>query len=168
VLSRRIDVRCDANNLFVAVLPHEVTHAVLAGRFGEQQVPIWAGEAMAVLSESREVIDRHLRNLPLCRDEEQLFLIAQLVELKDYPHPRYLRPYYAQSVSLVELLISEKGPPTFTRFLRDGLRHGYETALQRHYGWNFDQLERRWRLYAFGDDTSLSLSGEKARGERRR
>ena len=46
------------------MLPHEATHVVLAGQFGDQPVPRWADEGMAVLTEPRDKIDRHLRNLP--------------------------------------------------------------------------------------------------------
>jgi hypothetical protein len=58
-------------------------------------------------------------------------------------------PFYAQSVSLVDFLTHEKDPQTTMRFLHDGLRDGYESALQRHYGWDFKELDSRWRRYAF-------------------
>ena len=37
VVGRRIDLHCDDINLLVAVLPHETTHTVLAGNFGNSQ-----------------------------------------------------------------------------------------------------------------------------------
>jgi hypothetical protein len=40
----------------------------------------------------------------------------------------------------------------FTQFVRDGLHGGYDAALQKHYSYrSFDELEQRWRAYAFGD-----------------
>jgi hypothetical protein len=108
---------------------------------------------MAILSEPREVIDEHLRKLPEYRHEEELFPLAQLVQIKGYPDRRFLRPFLAESVSLVDFLVQERGAQTFTHFLRDGARDGYETALQRTYGWNFRQLEQQWQRHAFRERT---------------
>jgi hypothetical protein len=152
VTGRRIDLHCDEPAMLDAVLPHEATHVVLAGNFGDQPVPRWADEGIAVLTEPREKIDRHLRNLPKHRQDHQLFSLRQLVQMNDYPDPRYIGSFYAQSVSLVEFLSKEKGPEVFTQFVRDGLRSGYDAALQKHYGYrSFDELEQHWRTYAFGD-----------------
>jgi hypothetical protein len=152
VLGRRIDLRCDDPNMLVAVLPHETTHTVLAGNFGEQQVPRWADEGMAVLTEPGEKINLHLRNLPRHRQDRQLFSVRQLMQMNEYPEPRYIGSFYAQSVSLVQFLTNEKGPQVFTQFVRDGLRTGYEPALQRYYGYqSFADLEQRWFRHAFGE-----------------
>lgn len=152
VLNRRIDLHCDVLDLLTAVLPHEATHVVLAGNFGEQPVPRWADEGIAVLTEPRDKIDRHLRNLPRHLQDRQLFSLRQLVNMNDYPPPGQIGPFYAQSVSLVEFLTKEKGPQVFTQFVRDGLRGGYDTALQRHYGYRtFEELERNWKAFAFKD-----------------
>jgi hypothetical protein len=152
VISRRIDLHCDDPNMTVGVLPHETTHVVLAGRFGPHDVPRWADEGMAVLSEPRERIELHLRNLPRHAQERQLFPVGQLVRLNDYPDPRYVGSFYAQSVSLVEYLSAERGPRVFAQFLRDGLNgQGHEAALRQHYGINsFAELETRWRGHALG------------------
>lgn len=158
VLSRRIDLSCEAANLLEAVLPHEVTHVVLPGQFGERQVPRWADEGVAILSEPREQIERHLRTLARQNQEQQLFTVRHLLQLPDYPDVRSLRTFYAQSVSLVGFLADAQGPQTFTRFMRDGMRIGYETACKRHYGWDFDELNEHWRRHAFGKEASSGLA----------
>jgi tetratricopeptide (TPR) repeat protein len=151
VVERRIDVRCDEPNMLSAVLPHETTHVVFAGRFGRHHVPRWADEGAAVLSEPRERINLHLDNLPKHRREGTLLGIGQLLRMEQYPEARLVGPFYAQSVSLVEFLCKKKGASTFTRFLRTGLDGGYEEALRRHYGYHsVDELEREWQQYAFG------------------
>ncbi len=151
VVGRRIDLHCDdAKGMVAAVLPHEATHVVLAGQFGEKQIPRWADEGMAVLTEPRDRIDRHLRNLARCRQDKQLFAVKQLMQLADYPDPRYITAFYAQSVSLVEYLTNEKGPEVFTRFLREAMKDGYEASLKKHYGYsNFDDLQQKWTQKAF-------------------
>src|SRR5262249_53738364 len=64
VQHRRIDLRTDHAYMLVAVLPHEVTHTVLAGQCGHRPIPRWADEGLAVLSETYERIGRHLSPLP--------------------------------------------------------------------------------------------------------
>lgn len=151
VLCRQIHVHADDPGMIAAVLPHEVTHTVLAGHFGGGAVPKWADEGMAVLGEPRERIERHLRNLPGHLHDGELQSARQLVEQRDYPEPRHVGAFYAQSVSLVDFLARAKGPRTFARFLRAGIRSGYAGALREHYGWDFDELERRWRQEALGE-----------------
>src|SRR6202011_5991684 len=137
-------LHCDEpKNMLGAVLPHEATHVVLAGQFGEQPIPRWADEGIAVLTEPREKIDRHLRNLARCRQETGLFSARQLMQMADYPEPRYITVFYAQSVSLVEFLATrQQGPETLTKFLRAAQKDGYEAALKQHYGYkSFDDLQ---------------------------
>jgi tetratricopeptide (TPR) repeat protein len=155
----RIDVRCDDEHMLTARLPHETTHVALAGHFGKHHVPRWADEGMAVLSEPRQRIDLYLQTLPQLRREGTLFSVGQLMRMSDYPEARLIGAFYAQSVSLVEFLSSKKGPPTFTRFLRQSLEGDWEEALQRHYGYrSFAELERDWWAYAFGKSSVASVA----------
>jgi tetratricopeptide (TPR) repeat protein len=156
---RRIDLHCDDANMLPAVLPHETTHVVLAGQFGQQLLPRWADEGMAVLTEPPEKVERHLANLNKCRkDGQALFPLQELMQLDDYPRdPRSIGAFYAQSVSLVEYLTNLRGPQTFTLFMLDGMRYGYEKSLQRHYNiQNFADLERGWSEQASRERANLS------------
>jgi hypothetical protein len=153
IVVRRVHLHADVTGMVSAVLPHEVTHTVLAGQFGNKQVPRWADEGMAVLNEPRERIDRHLHALESIRDAGELFTMRQLVGMKDYPEPRRLRAFYAQSVSLTQFLAKAKTPRDFVRFVRTGEADGYETALKRTYGWDFEELEQRWRKHAFSKES---------------
>jgi tetratricopeptide (TPR) repeat protein len=149
---RRIDLRCDDPHWLDALLPHETTHVVLFGRFGRHVVPRWADEGIAVLAEPRERIELHLRNLPLHQREHTLFPVAQLLQKADWPDARSVGPFYAGSVSMVEYLSEQgAGPKGFTEFVRDGIEHGFEPALRRHYGIEgFTDLQRRWEQHALG------------------
>jgi hypothetical protein len=161
VISRWVHLHGSQDILLPGVLPHEVTHAVLAGRFGGQRVPRWADEGMAILAETRPRVELHLRQLPRCRAEELLYPMRKLVQMREYPEPRGMCPFYAQSVSLVEFLSREKGTKKFADFVRDGERDGYEDSLRRHYGWDFAELDRRWQRYAFPTEKpSDTASGE--------
>jgi hypothetical protein len=149
VVRRRIDLRCDRPAMLTAVLPHEITHVVVAGQLGGRRVPRWADEGMAVLAEPTEQINGYLRHLPDCRRNGQLFRVDELLGLQDYPGRRLTLAFYAQSVSLVQLLAQQKGPRTFTRFLREGMEDGYEPALKKYFGWDYASLERRWQQLTF-------------------
>jgi hypothetical protein len=148
VVNRRMELRCDVVGFLEAVLPHETTHVVLAGNFGNHLVPRWADEGMAVLSEPTDKIDQHRRNL--IQAKNQLFRVKELMELNDYPNSKRISAFYAQSVVLVDFLAQQRGPTVFSQFLRDGLRGGYEAALRQHYGWTMEELETRWQRHIGG------------------
>lgn len=148
---RRIDLHCDDANLLSAVLPHETTHVVLAGEFGERLLPRWADEGMAVLTEPHDRIERHQNNLLKCRQAGQFIHLQELMQLEEYPKdPHFISAFYAESVALVAFLTNQRGAQAFTQFLHDGMRYGYEKALERNYGYrSFAELEQRWSQYAY-------------------
>jgi hypothetical protein len=151
VVSRRIDIHFDDPNMLIGVLPHETTHVVLADGYN-RPLPHWADEGMAVLSEPRERIEKHLHNLPQHRTNGELFAAAELIPMDQYPSDSHrIGAFYAESVSLVEFLSKEKGEPVFVQFMRDGMQSGYESALQKYYDIrSYDDLQQRWQRYAFG------------------
>jgi tetratricopeptide (TPR) repeat protein len=145
VVCRQIELRCDNPDLLVAVLPHETTHVVLAGQFGNHQVPRWVDEGVAVLTEPKNKINLHLKNLPQHHNNHELFSVKELVEMKDYPHPSRIGAFYAQSVSLVDYLANKNGPKVFSQFVYDGLTSSYEDALNKHYKLkSFQELQSLW------------------------
>ena len=75
--------------------------------------------------------------------------MRMLIEMRDYPEPHAIGPFYAQSVSLVDFLTKQKGAERFADFVRDGERDGYAASLRKHYGWSFAELDRHWTRYAF-------------------
>jgi tetratricopeptide (TPR) repeat protein len=158
LIERRIDLHCDEANMLAAVLPHETTHVVLAGQFGGRLVPRWADEGMAVLTEPRDKVEKHLSNLPRCKQQHKLYHLEDLMHLEAYPNDRGgVNAFYAQSVSLVSFLSAQRSEQEFTLFLRESLRYGYEKALERHYGLrSFADLERRWEDHAFKSRDSLT------------
>lgn len=160
VLGRCIHLHGGRAFLLKGLVPHEVTHAVLAGRLGRQRVPRWADEGMAILAEARPHIDMHFRYLPRWRDADALFSMKTLLQMRDYPRPHAIGVFYAQSVSLVDFLTRQKGAPRFAAFVRDGERDGYAASLRKHYGWSFAELDRQWQRDAFyGNKAAETTSG---------
>jgi hypothetical protein len=148
---RYVRVRAKDTGLLDSVLPHEITHAVLFGEFGEQDAPPWAHEGMAGLAQSRADQEQFTNTLLRARRKRELFSVAKLMELEEYPEDD-VALYYAQSVSLVEFLTADKGPREFIQFLRDAIRKGTEAALRQHYNFeNYADLERHWKASVFGE-----------------
>ncbi|MBI2805616.1 MAG: hypothetical protein HYX68_11615 [Planctomycetes bacterium] len=145
IIARRMDLRCDVPNMLQTVLPHEATHVVLAGMFGPFDLPRWADEGIAVLAEPDEKIEQHRRNLHKHHQDGLLFGLKELMKMENYPAPRRIGAFYAQSVVLVEFLTQQRGPRVFAEFVKDGLRQGYEKSLERHYKMSFAQLDQLWQ-----------------------
>ena len=77
--------------------------------------------------------------------------------MDDYPEPRLIGAFYAQSVSLVDFLCGQRGPQVFSAFLADGMQSGYEPALKKHYGFQgFAELDARWRTHAFREPAAMA------------
>ncbi len=84
--------------------------------------------------------------------------MRDLIRMRDYPEPRVIGAFYAQSVSLVEFLTRAKGAKRFAAFVRDGERDSYTASLRRHYGWSFEELDRRWQRYAFPGEKPAEIT----------
>lgn len=152
ITSRRLDVRADDPTMKVAVLPHEITHVVLAGRFGSSNVPRWADEGMAVLTEPDAQRQAHLANLLNSRNSGQFFRPSQIMTLADYPAGGQLREFYAHSVGICHFLVERGGPQRLVAFLRVALlRNDYEAALRQVYGFaDFVTLEDEFERHLAG------------------
>ena len=159
IVSRRMDLRCDQEDMLDTTLTRETTFVVLAGMFGPVLPPRWAEVGMAVLSESPARVGQHRRNLVKFYQDGTLPNVRNLMKLAgEPPSPtrKSMKTFYAQSVVLVEFLAMQRGPTAFTEFLRDALRDGYEPALRRHYGWTFADLETRWAQYVIGESNPVA------------
>ncbi len=153
-MARRIDLAGDNPNLLNAALPREVTHVVLADIFPNPLLPRWADEAMAILAEPRANVERYLQALPRCRREGGLVAVGQLLTATDFPDAAGITGFYVESISLVDMLVNERGAKAFAIFLQDARRYGYEKALERNYQIHgFAELQERWLRHAFATAT---------------
>ncbi|HXD87775.1 MAG TPA: hypothetical protein VN641_14875 [Urbifossiella sp.] len=130
---RQIDLCADDANVLENALPRELTHVVLAELFPYSPPPKWAEEGMAVLAESADEVDRYRRTCVKCGRAGQLFTVAALLEMKEFPAADKITGYYCGSISLVDYLVRLKGEKHFTTFLRDCHRYGSAAAVKRHY-----------------------------------
>jgi hypothetical protein len=148
ITARRVNLRADHPQLLNAILPHEVTHVVLADLFTDKQIPRWADEGMAVLAEPvTEQISRTSELTGPLKDG-RVFKLSELMAI-DYPSAEAWSLYYAQSVSLTQFLVEQGTHEQFVSFVRGAQREGIEGSLQSVYNIaGFAELENRWQTFA--------------------
>ena len=148
VVSRRINLRADHPLLLTAILPHEVTHVVLADLFTEQQIPRWADEGLAVLAEPHAEQATRAAELQEPLEAGRVFDLSKLMAM-DYPAAKDWSLYYAQSVSMTRFLVEQGSPEKFVQFVQNAQRDGTERALRGTYGiGGFAELQDKWTEYA--------------------
>jgi len=158
IVARKIHLRADHAQMRDAILPHEVTHVVVADLFIAQPLPRWADEGIAVLAEPRTEQQLKAAELREPLGSGRIFPLDKLMAM-DYPDAKDWGIYYAQSVSLTRFL-AEQGPPEwFVRFVRASQQKGVEAALRDVYRiGGLDVLQQRWLEYARGQVATLATS----------
>jgi hypothetical protein len=151
VTSIRMEIRGNAKQLLNSVLPHEVTHTVLAHHFG-RPVPRWADEGGSVLSENeQERFDHDVR----CREilnAGRGIRLRVLFRMTEYP--RDMIVLYAQGYSVSHYLVKKggdgkEGRGKLLQFLGAGMQgnsiESWNAAANKVYGFDsIDGLEEAW------------------------
>lgn len=145
------------NDFVVSVLPHEITHLIFADfTTVSLHVHAWLHEGVAMSSEEHQVpFLRYLAqkaftagtNIPL----------AELLAVKDlsaYSDETFIQLFYAESLVVVEYLLSQHFTDRFMKFcadIRDG--ESLERAIEKNYrtrGFStIAELEEKVREYVF-------------------
>ena len=144
VMTREMKIFGETAQLLNSVLPHEVTHTVLAHHFG-QPVPRWADEGGSVLSENdKERYEHDVR----CREvlnQGRGIPVRVLFTLKEYPKDMIV--VYAQGYSLCQYLIDKGGKKQFLEFVGQGMRNdnrNWEQAVHLYGYGSTDELQEAW------------------------
>ena len=145
-ISRHIDLMADPQSRKLSALAHELTHVVLADRFGTRQPPRWADEGIALLADDDEKKRLHLRDMRRALADECCPGVREALAMRRYPTGARLTAFYGQSLSLVSYLSELDEPARVVEMVSLAMDHGYDTALHEIYGIaNTAELERRWR-----------------------
>jgi hypothetical protein len=143
ILSMNMEIEGTLERLTYSVLPHEVTHTVFGYHF-RQPVPRWADEGGSVLSEDDQERARHdtlvrqILNTP-----GRMIPLRRLFSLTQYP--RDVMVLYAEGYSVTNFLVGQSSRQEFLNFVADGMRLGWDQALQAHYRYrSVDELEQAW------------------------
>ncbi len=126
-----------------SVLPHEITHTILATHFG-RPLPRWADEGICTTVEHISERSKHEAKLREFLSSRRGIAMNQLFLLTDYPSD--VLPMYAQGYSVCRFLIEQKGAPTFINFLHDYMDEGSWTAnVKKYYGYrSLRELQEYW------------------------
>ncbi len=132
------------------VLPHEISHLILRDFIGfDQKIPLWFDEGIAQFFENGRREEAYKVMKLLVKNDKALPIIDLFnkdihAEKEDWK----VLQFYAQSVSVVDFLISKYGSESFgelCRSLKDG--DEFEDALKKTYNPSLDSaqtLEQKW------------------------
>ena len=148
-----------------SVLPHEVTHTVLATHFG-RPLPRWADEGICTTVEHPSEKDKHETKLREFLASRRGIAMNQLFLMTEYPQD--VLPMYAQGYSVCRFLIEQQGPRTFINFLGDYMRRpSWTQNVRKHYGYeSLLELQNNWLAWVkSGSGDVTKFAKLKTRGE---
>ncbi len=124
-------VEGELDRLLADLVPHEVTHCLLAGAFGGP-VPRWADEGIALMSESTEELDRHAVSFRRSIETNTQMPIQTVLEAREYP--KDVAGFYQYSLALARFLVERKDRRTLIEFVAYGMdSKRWEEAAKKHY-----------------------------------
>ena len=159
VFGWKMNIQGSEERILDSVLPHEITHTILACRF-RRPLPRWADEGVCTLVEHESERRRQTLLLGDVMRSGRRIPLKSLFSMTEYPSDmREILKLYAQGYSLVDYLVQQGGRETFMRFLHDALRHGsWDQALGTHYGVNtIAKLEQKWGKWVLAGSPTLNL-----------
>ncbi|QDT57665.1 hypothetical protein SV7mr_01480 [Stieleria bergensis] len=126
-----------------SVLPHEVTHTVLATHFGKP-LPRWADEGICTTVEHSAERTKHDAKLLEFLSHRRGIPMNQMFLMKEYPSD--ILPLYAQGYSVCEFLIAQSGPREFIKFIEGYMQHeSWTSNVRQHYGYqSLADLQNHW------------------------
>lgn len=132
-----------------SVLPHEITHTIMASHFSAlgKPVPRWADEGACTTVEHQSERSKHDVMLVRYLSEGRGIPFATLFALKDYPPD--MMPLYAQGYSLSCFLITQGGPQRFVKFLERGMEsEDWVAATDEFYSYpKLGKLQAAWNKW---------------------
>lgn len=128
-----------------SVLPHEITHTILACHF-RRPLPRWADEGACTLIEHESERLRQLSLLKQVMKNGRKIPLRRLFEIKEYPeNMNEVMKLYAQGYSIADFLVEAKGRQTYLSFLADSFKIGWDKALQKNYKIaSIETLDKKW------------------------
>ncbi len=159
-------VRGSLERVLDSVVPHEVCHTIFASKF-RRPLPRWADEGAATLVEHPSERLRQVDLLNRVFGKRQQMSLKTLFEIREYPsNPEELYTLYAQGYSLAEYLVHRSGAEgkrVYLDFLSDALSGGWDTAIQKHYGFaSVTELEQDWGKWVMAGSPSLPRDAQYA------
>lgn len=138
-----MDIQGSRERILDSVLPHEITHTILATHF-RRRLPRWLDEGACTTVEHHSEKTRHQHMLVQFLKSGRGIPFNEMFHMMEYP--RDILPLYAQGFSLARYLIEQKGRRYFVQFVEAGLkRRNWTDVVQEYYGHpNLAQLQNEW------------------------
>jgi len=141
VLNQNMHLDGPLDSILASVLPHEVTHTVLAHAVGKP-LPRWADEGAAVFAEDDQEHRRHDQLMTRIIDERRAMPLRRLFALNEYP--RDVMTLFAQGYSVTCFLVGKNDRQTFLAFVKLGMRDGWDRAVRAYNFRDVEALEDAW------------------------
>ena len=117
VFGWKMNVQGSVERILDSVIPHEVTHTILACHF-RRPLPRWADEGAATLGEHESERNRQCLMLKQVFNSRRRIPLAKLLVIKEYPSDMQdVLTLYAQGYSLVDFLVQRGGRARYLAFL---------------------------------------------------
>lgn len=141
----KMEIQGTEERVFDSVLPHEITHMILASHF-RQPVPRWADEGAATFTESLVERQQYQQKLLRYLKGQKGIPLDRLFAMEEYPAKDPM-PLYAQGYSVTEFLIRQRGTKYFIYFVDRSMKrkcrwadlvhecYGYETLQELQTDW---------------------------------
>lgn len=146
VANFQMTVSGSVERILDSVLPHEITHTILASHFSASGKPIprWADEGACTTVEHVSERSKHDHMLVRYLSEGRGIPFAVLFSLREYPPD--IMPLYAQGYSLSCFLIAQGGPRQFVKFLERGMEtEDWVAAVEEFYEYPLiGKLQTAW------------------------
>ena len=139
-------VQGSAESILTAVLPHEITHMILASHF-RQPSPRWFDEGAATLAENEKECQNYRRLLYQYLRTGRGIPFNRMFRMGEYPDDQM--PLYAQGFSLAEFLIMQQGHQHYVDFASAGMNtNNWPQAMYDYYGYeNLGELQVKWNRW---------------------
>ncbi len=130
--------------IYDSVLPHEITHTILASHF-RTPVPRWADEGAATFTEHQAERAKYRQQLYLALKSNKGIPLDQLFSIEEYPSESM--PLYAHGFSVAEFLIRQRGPHYYIGFIDACLAEEttWDDLVYEYYGYSsLRSLQNDW------------------------
>ncbi len=130
----RMTIQGSRARVLDSVLPHEITHTIMATHFG-RPLPRWADEGAATSVEHISERSKQQTLLIEFLTTERGIAFNRMFAMTEYP--RDILPLYSQGYSLARFLIAQGGRRRFVQYVGDGMQlNNWTAATQKHYGFH--------------------------------
>lgn len=132
-------------DILESIIPHEVSHTVLATQF-PRPLPRWADEGAAMLVESEAEQKRlRLTAVELVKSPRRMSL-RKMLPLMEYPRDAYaVKAIYTLGYSLSDFLVRNEGRQKYLDLLVRAEQVGWDRSVREVYGFeSIESLERDW------------------------